>query len=93
VVFRHVVATPLDVVLSSRQIDSAAPRVAAARGQGHRPRGMESIAVASGSCRAGRGLERICHLHINPLASASSSVISVARFAGWGQSFYFLTQH
>ena len=55
--------------------------------------GMESLAVASGSCRAVRGLEKICHLYINPLASASSSVISVARFAGLGQSFYFLTQH
>ncbi len=55
--------------------------------------GMESLAVASGSCRAVRGLEKICHPYINPLASASSSVISVARFAGLGQSFYFLTQH
>ena len=45
--------------------------------------GMESLAVASGSCRAVRGLEKICHLYINPLASASSSVISVARFAGF----------
>ena len=51
--------------------------------------GMESLAVASGSCRAVRGLEKICHLYINPLASASSSVNSVARFAGLGQSFYF----
>jgi hypothetical protein len=53
--------------------------------------GMESLAVASGSGRAVRGLEKICHLYINPLASTSSSVISVARFAGLGQSFYFLT--
>lgn len=30
-VFRHVVATPLDVVLSSMQIDSAEPRVVLAR--------------------------------------------------------------
>ncbi len=53
--------------------------------------GMESLAVAGGSCRAVRGLEKICHLYINPLASASGSVISVARCAGLGQSFYFLT--